>query len=106
MLWLGEHRRNPISHSAESDPSETILQFPLSSPRPACPEAAAAVDLVHEAAEMIRGIQERAAAQESGARRVVEDALDRLRLAGNRIYLLEAERLATEERIDRKSTRL
>src|SRR5262249_10898495 len=106
MPWLGEHRRNPIPRSTEGSPAEKVLPFPSNWTSAVFPEATSAVDLVQEAAEMIRGIEERAATVQADAQSVVEDTLERLRLAEYRIHSLEAEQRATEQLMNEARNKL
>jgi hypothetical protein len=69
MKWLREHMREHITSEAPIEPAENILDFP---PRPSLVpvhEAPAALDLVSEAAEVIRGIQDRAVETETRTKR-------------------------------------
>jgi chromosome segregation ATPase len=94
MAWL--RQRGPTDNSGTIDEPEKVLQFP---PAPSTEDRGkAALELVHRAADVIRGVEERAAAVEAHARSLAEDAVEKLRLANDRIQSLEAERRAAEAR--------
>jgi chromosome segregation ATPase len=106
MAWLREHMRNHIADSASIDPTEKVLRFPNASPRSAMIDGAAALDLIYQAAEIIRGIEDRAIAIEARARTLIEDAVKKLQLADIRIQSLETERRAAEARMNEDSVRI
>jgi DNA repair ATPase RecN len=55
-----------------------------------------ALDLVYHAAEVLRGIEERASETERRAKNIAEKAIERLEFAEKRIAELETEKAATE----------
>ena len=84
----------PSEHPFKADPiepSEGILRFrstPLSTATKGC---GAALDLVYQAAEVIKGIESHANEAEKHARGVADNAIRKLQLAEKRIEELETE---------------
>ncbi len=92
-----EHMENFISNPSKIEPLDRVLQFP------SAPAAAAvtrdgkgALDLVNQAAEVVKRIEDRANETERHARSIAERAIDKLQFAEQRIRELEAERAAAE----------
>jgi chromosome segregation ATPase len=99
LEWLHKHPRNHLSGSPQRN-SDTISNFP--SARDAAPtrDGRAALDLVYQAAEVVRSIEERANEFESHARDLAEKAVAKLSLAEKRIQELETQQLAAEAGIN------
>jgi len=72
-------------------PSEGVLHFPSTPPSTATRGCGAALDLVYQAAEVIKGIENHANEAEKYARGVADNALRKLQLAEKRIEELETE---------------
>ena len=106
MKWLREHMREHSSSAASIEPAQNILDFPRRLPLAPGHEAPAALDLVSEAAEVIRGIQDRAFETETRARALAESAIEKLTLADARIQSAEAELNAVREALSKVSARL
>ena len=104
MHWLREHMRDRVSTAASIDP-DNLLSFP---PRASASSdsTTAALDLVSEAAETIRTIQERATQSEARAALLAEHAIEKLRLAEARIQSAETARREAEENLQRAAERL
>ncbi len=81
------------------EPTEVGLVFP-SAPRTAfTSDGGAALDLVYQAAEAVRDIEDRAYETEQHARALAERAVEKLRVAEECIRYLEAEQRAAQARI-------
>ena len=78
-------KENPI------EPSEGVLRFPSTPPSAATRVCGDALDLVYQAAEVIKGIEHQATVAEKRARDVAENAMQKLQVAENRIQELETE---------------
>ena len=104
MDWLRQHMRGQTAGSGSVDPTETALHLPEPPAHAVDDQGKAALDLVYRAADVIRGIEDRATAVEARARSLVEDAVEQLQLANNRIQSMEAERRAAEGRIQEAET--
>jgi chromosome segregation ATPase len=91
MAWLRQHLRGQSDDAGPIERTDKILQFPDAPPRSPEDRGKETLDLVHRAAEVIRGIEDR-------ARGLAEDAVEQLQLANTRIHALEAERRAAETR--------
>ena len=107
MNWLREHMRDQLMNVASADARRNVANFPGD------PAAAAlrhgtssALDLVSEAAGVIRDIQERAAESEARGKSLAEGALEKLQVAVSRIESAEAARDVAEEALTRLGGRL
>lgn len=96
LAWLRENLRNNISRSAPIARSERVLRFPNTVRSAVTKDGEAALDLVYQVAEVIRGIEVRANETEKDARDLAERAIEKLQLAEKRIQELEADRRADE----------
>lgn len=100
------HLRDQVAESNATDPTGKVVQFLNAHPYSTTHEGGAALDLVYQAAEMIRGIEDRAAALEVRAQGLVKDAAERMQVAERRILHVEAERQAAEAHMSDASVRL
>ena len=91
MAWLRQHLRGQSDDAGPIERTEKILPFPYAPARSPEERGKQTLDLVHRAAEVIRGIEDR-------ARSLAEDAVEQLQRANTRIQSLEAERRAAEAR--------
>src|SRR5258708_38802435 len=66
MQWLREHMRNHIGEPSDQ-PTEKVLSFRRASAGPAKRQDTEAVELVNQAADMVRGVQDGAAQNEARA---------------------------------------
>jgi hypothetical protein len=92
--WLREHMRNQLTDSA-IEPEEKVLRFP--NPSRTAREEEIALDLVYEAAEVMRTIEVEAARVEARTRDLVQGAVEKLQLAESRIQSLDAARRTAEK---------
>jgi chromosome segregation ATPase len=103
MDWLGQHMRDYIGNSASIDSPQNILNFPEASN---AVDGSATLDLVSQATEMIRGMQDRAFETEIRAKTLAERAVEKLKLTEARIKSAEAGRFAAEESLCKASAKL
>jgi chromosome segregation ATPase len=103
MDWLGQHMRDYIGNSPSIDSPQNILRFPEP---PTRYDGSAAIDLVSQATEMIRSIQDRAFETETRAKTLVERAIEKLRFTEARIKSAETARVAAEESLCKASAKL
>src|ERR1700704_3352297 len=103
MDWLGQHMRDFIGNPPSIDSPPNILNFPTA---PSRYDGSAALDLLSQATDMIRGIQDRAFETETRAKTLVERAVEKLRLTEARIKSAEAARFAAEENLGKVSAKL
>jgi chromosome segregation ATPase len=106
MNWLREHMRDQLANAASNALGQNILSFPGDTPAVSRHDTSSALDLVSEAAEVIRGIQHRAAESEVRAKALAECALEKLQLAEARIQSAEAARGLAQETLSKLSARL
>jgi chromosome segregation ATPase len=90
---------------AASIDSENLLLFPDRFAA-GSDSNSAALDLVSEAAETIRTIQDRATQSEAQAASLAQQAIEKLRLAEGRIQSAETARRVAEENLQRANERL
>jgi chromosome segregation ATPase len=106
MNWLREHMRDQLTNAALSDDGRNILDFPGDTPAGPRFDTSSALDLVSQAAGVIRGIQDRAAESEARAKALAENALEKLQLAEDRIHSAEAARGLAQESLSELAARL
>ena len=106
MQWLREHMRNHIDGAASIEPTEKVLNFRRAPAGPAQSQDTEAVDLVHQAAEVVRGAQDRAAKIEARAEDLVKRAIEKLQIAENRIRSAEVEQQAAETGLNEAGARI
>jgi hypothetical protein len=96
LEWLREHMRNHLANSTPIELSTGVLAFRSAAASSATLDSDVALELVSQAAEVVKGIEDRANEIESYARNIAERAAERLWIAEQRIQELEAERRAAE----------
>jgi hypothetical protein len=106
MNWLREHGRGAAPKAAANSAPENILDFPRVAGVLPGHDAPTAVDLVSQAAEVIRDIQDRAVESENRARALAESAIEKLQLAEARIREAEGARREAEENLAKLGARL
>lgn len=106
MAWLRKNMRDHVASSRSVDPEKKVLKFPSALPRSESDESDAAVALVYQAAEAIRGIEDRATASEARAQGLVQDAAEKLQAAENRIRVLEVERRAAHASLNEATLKI
>jgi chromosome segregation ATPase len=94
--WLQNHMRDHLSGSSRIETSDRILNFPNVSSATTSKDGGAALDLVYQAAEMVRSIENRANEFENRARGLAEEATAKLKLAEEHIQQLEAQQRAAQ----------
>ena len=103
MDWLGQHMRDYIGNAASIDSPQNILNFPEA---PTRYDGSATLDLVSQATEMIRGMQDRAFETKIRAKTLAERAVEKLKLTEARIKSAEAGRFAAEESLCKVGAKL
>jgi hypothetical protein len=96
--WLREHMRDHIANYSTLDSAENILSFGHP-PNPARNPGAAALDLVYQAAELIRDLDNSAAEIQARAETLAKQAIEKLKIADARVLSAESGRLAAEAKI-------
>jgi len=102
MDWLREHMQHHITGADLHDAEEIILHFPTS---PAAHHSST-LDLVSQAAGVMKEIRERAAETEASAKGLVEKALEKLRLMEARVHSAETARSDAEGDISKLVARV
>jgi chromosome segregation ATPase len=105
MNWLREHMRDEIAKAPSSDHAQNVVHF-RAEPAPPPNDPSTALDLVSQAASVIRGIEERAAEAEARARSLAQAAVEKLERAEIRISDAETARIHAEDTLVRLSARL
>ena len=106
MSWLREHMRDQLTDAAPGGFGRNILNFAGDTQATSRYDASLALDLMSKAAEVIRGINDRAAESEARAKALAEGALEKLQLAEARIHSAEAARGLAQETVSKLSARL
>jgi len=78
------------------EPSEGVLRFPITPPSTLTRRCSAALDLVHQAADVIKGIEDHANETVKYALDVADKAIQKLQLAEKRIEELETDLQAAQ----------
>jgi chromosome segregation ATPase len=108
-IQSGWHRRGMRSHlagSSSTEVAENILSFREDLSGPRSDQGASAIRMVHQAAELIRKIEQQAADVESRAQDLAKRLIVELELAERRLCSAEAERQATEADINEANLRV
>jgi chromosome segregation ATPase len=105
MNWLREHMREQVAKASSGDHAENVVHFPADTAPPRN-DPSTALDLVSQAASVIRGIEERAAESEARARALAQAAVEKLERAEIRISDAETARIHAEDTLVRLSARL
>ncbi len=96
LSWLREHMRNRIANAAANDAPENVFNFQQDPRSSATTQATSALDLVQQAAELIRDIEDRVTETEVYARNLSASALEKLQLSESRAQSAEIARRAAE----------
>lgn len=97
-----EALRRRKSESADfnfMDEAARILRFPNAPERAKRNEGEEALNLIYQAAKLVRGVEDRAAATEARARDLTEMAVARLQSVTEQLLALEAERHAADAKL-------
>jgi hypothetical protein len=105
MNWLREHMRDELAKAPAGDHAQNVVHFPAEAAPPRN-SGSSALDLVAQAASVIRGIEERAVKTEVRARALAEAALEKLERAEIRISDAETARIHAEDTLVRLGARL
>jgi chromosome segregation ATPase len=101
-----EHIREQATNTALTDSRDNLLNYPGGTAASSRYEASGALDLVSQAAEMIRGMQDRALESESRSRTLAESAIEKVQAAEARIRSAEAARGLAQETVSKLIARL
>ena len=103
--WLRGHMRDHVANSSMVDSADNILNFqrpPYSAKNP----GAAALDLVYQAAELIGDVDNYAAERQARAENLAKQAIEKLKIADDRVRSAESGRRAAEAEIKEFSDRV
>ena len=103
--WLREHMRDHIANHSALDSAENVLSF-QSSPNSKMNPGAAALDIVYQAAELIRDVDNYAAERHARAETLARQAIEKLKIAHDCVQSAESRRLAAEAEIQEFSDRV
>jgi exonuclease VII large subunit len=103
--WLREHMRDHIANHGALDSAENVLSF-QSSPNSKMNPGAAALDVVYQAAELIRDVDNYAAERHARAETLARQAIEKLKIAHDCVQSAESRRLAAEAEIKEFSDRV
>jgi hypothetical protein len=103
--WIREHMRDHIANSSVVVSADNIINF-QSPPYSAKNPGAAALDLVYQAAELIGDIDNHAAEKQARAETLAKQAIEKLKIADDRVRSAESGRRAAEAEIKEFSDRV
>ncbi len=103
--WLQEHMRDHIANSSALESPENVLSFRCP-PNSETDPGAAALNLVYQAAEHIRDVDDCAAERQDRAETLAKQAIEMLKIAEARVRSAESARLAAEAEIKEFSDRV
>ena len=101
--WLREHMRDYIANSSVAESANNILSFKHQSAKN---PGAAALDLVYQAAELIGEVDNCAAERQARAETLAEQAIEKLKIADDRVRSANSARLAAEAEVKQFSDRV
>jgi chromosome segregation ATPase len=104
--WLNKHMRDHLSNSVQIEPGDKVFNFPGVATTTTNGDGGTALDLVYQAAEMVRSIENRANEFETRARGLAEEATEKLKLAERHIHDLETQQRAAETCIQQAHLKL
>jgi chromosome segregation ATPase len=93
--WLRKHMRQHIANSSVNESTDNVLDFRPASNSPKN-QGAVALDLVYQAAELIGDIDHRATERHARAEALAEQAIEKLKIADDRVRSAESARHAAE----------
>jgi chromosome segregation ATPase len=96
LEWLQRRRSNHFSGSPQRDPIDAISRFSSVDSASAAPDGRLALDLVYQAATVVRSLEDRANEFGIHAREMAEKAVEKLKLADKRIQELENQQREVE----------
>jgi hypothetical protein len=103
--WLREHMRDHIANHSALDSAENVLSF-RHPPNSANNPGAAALDVVYQAADLIRDVDNYAAERQARAETLAKQAIEKLKIAHDCVRSAESRTLAAEAKIKEFSVRL
>ena len=103
--WLRGHMRDHIANHSALDSVENVLSFQRS-PNSKMTPGAAALDVVYQAAELIRDVDNYATERNARAETLARQAIEKLKIAHDCVQSAESRRLAAEAEIKEFSDRL
>ena len=102
--WLQEHMREHMTNICATDSADNVLNFhrpPYSSKNP----GATALDLVYQAVELIGDLDRYATEKQARAESLAAQAIEKLKIADDRVRSAELARLAAETKMKECSDR-
>ncbi|MGH6672648.1 MAG: hypothetical protein ACRECV_11850 [Xanthobacteraceae bacterium] len=107
LEWLHKRMRNQFSGPTPIErAAEGLSGFPRRPATAIPPRGRTALDLVEQAAELVRSIEDNATDIETRARSLAEDAIKRLQASEKQIQALEEKHAAAEAHINDVNARL
>ena len=103
--WLREHMRDHIANHRAPDSAENVLSF-RHPPNSAVNPGVAALDVVYQAAELIRDVDNYAAERQTRAETLAKQAIEKLKDAHDCVRTAESRALAAEAKIKEFSDRV
>src|SRR3982074_333396 len=88
--WLRQPMEDNSDEPASTEPSENVERFRRDIPNSVERDGSATLELLNQAVELIRGLEDRATDMEAHARRLVQRAIEKLEFAERRARSAEA----------------
>jgi chromosome segregation ATPase len=104
--WLRRITRSQLADSSSAEPADDILSFRDDLSPPQSDQGALVIDMVHQAAELIREMERQSADIESRARALAKRLVAELEHAEQRLCSAEAERRAFEADINEANRKI
>jgi chromosome segregation ATPase len=105
MNWLRQHMQGDTTDSTSIKPRENLVRFRRDIPSLG-ESGTAALELVYQAADLIKFVESCAAGMEARAQALVRRAIEKLELAERRVHSAEAEREAAVAGANEASVRV
>jgi chromosome segregation ATPase len=103
--WLREHMRDHIGNHSALDSAENVLSL-RRPPNSETSPGAAVLNLIYQAADLIRDVDDYAAERQARAETLAKQAIEKVEIAEARVQSAESGRLAAEAETKEFSDRL
>jgi uncharacterized protein (DUF3084 family) len=104
--WNRRGMRSDVADSSSAELAENILTFQDDLSGPQKVQGALAIQMVHQAAELIRGMEQQAVDIESRAQALAKRVIAELELAKQRLCSAEVERQTSDANINKANLRV
>jgi chromosome segregation ATPase len=106
MEWLRQYIEDYSEEPASTERSENVMRFRRDILNSVENDGTAALELVYQAVELVRGMENRASDRETSAQRLVQRAIKKLKFAERRVHSAEAEQRAALAGVEEANVRV